>query len=90
MSNDEGMRVPDFKSDRRHFGRSEAQSRPQRTGQIRSGEDFHPVVMPSDNSAGSFDFAQDDRSSLLGLFDIHRPTATLKDGGAGSFVVRHF
>jgi hypothetical protein len=46
--------------------------------------------MPPGNSAGSFEFAQDDRSSICRLFDINRPIATPKHGKSGLFVVRHF
>jgi hypothetical protein len=74
MANDEGMRVPDFKSHRRDSGRSEAQWSLQLGGQSRPGQDFDPVATPSANSAGSFDFGQDDRSSFEG----------------GSFVICHF
>ena len=92
MSNDEEMKVPNSKSDWCHSERSEAESRLQPSGRSPRGQAFNPVATPSDNAAGSFDFAQDDNCSFWfrrALALRHSP-ARPKLGGGESFVIRHF
>jgi hypothetical protein len=74
--------MPNSKSDPCHSERSEAESRLQRSGRSPRGQAFNPVAMPSANSGGSFDSAQDDNPSLgvRHSFDIRH----------SSFAIRHF